>query len=536
MTTDSANRAIRRNRAHRARAGALTVLALAATIAAAALTVLAPGSEAQSRRGRSPKEDSGLHSGEILLFLPDGRGERRVPSLTLGGDEYLSAADIVEILRATSYWRSETRKLLLRVGTEHRVTLAVDNPFVLIDKRVMRMPARPFHRDGEVWAPVALFTLLADTGILSGVAWDADRRLLSLGGEAAIGDITFSDGDGYTKLTVPLAHNLEPAILTAAAGRAVIRLRGAVASPELLGEREASGRFTSVALMAAPGAVDLVLELSDSSRGYLVRRFGSPPRVEIVVGDEPGRHGELVLQPLGATSTAADEQGARSRPAFVILDPGHGGEDEGTRSPGGRLEKHLTLELARRVQRRLEGESGFRVALVRERDEKVEAPRRVEIANASGADMLVSLHLDLGSTRGPGRFQLAVRGGGGQVIYEDLGSFVPGAVAASDVRETLDLVRWESAGAEHGIESQRLAQNIAEKLRARFPGQPASVARRPVWNLEGADMPAVLVEIGSGDADKAMASGETLESLAAAVASGVTAYWAGEAPGSGKRK
>jgi N-acetylmuramoyl-L-alanine amidase len=398
------------------------------------------------------------------------------------------------------------------------------------------MPARPIHGDGQIWVPVALFNLLAETGIVSGVVWDPVQRMLSLGeGKGAIGDITFDEGDGYTTLLLPLARHLDPAIQTATPGRIVIRLQGAAASPEVLGEREAAGRFTSVAFMSAPEAVDLVLELSESARGYVVRRFGSPPRIEIAVGDQPGRRGELVLQPLGGAAIAPGER--QSRPAFVVLDPGHGGDDEGTRSPGGRVEKHLTLELARRVQRRLEAESGFRVALVRERDEKVEAPRRVEIANGSGADMLVSLHLNLGSTRGKGGFQLAVRDGGGQVVYEDLASFVPGAVAASDVGETLNLVRWESAGAEHGFESQRLAQNIAGKLRAEFKGQAASVARRPVWSLEGADMPAVLVEIApGGDADQSMASGETIESLAEAIAGGVTAYWAGEAPGSGKGK
>jgi N-acetylmuramoyl-L-alanine amidase len=522
-------------------------MGLTFAVAAAAVNFLAPDSEAQSPGERNPRnrgssKESGARPGEILVLLPEGRGQRQVPSLTVDGADYLAAADIAEILRATSYWRSETRKLLLRVG-EHRVTVAVGNPFVLIDKRVMRMPARPFHRDGQVWTPVALFPLLAETEVLTGVVWDPGRRLLSLGGAgAAVGDITFSDGDGYTILSAPLAAGIEPSILTATADRFVVRLHGAAASPEALGPREGSGRFSQVELEAAPGAVDLVLELSGSSRGYLVRRFGSPSRLEIVVGDAVGRRGDFFLQPLGTTSAVAEPgegrgtrypRAAPTRPAFVVLDPGHGGEDAGTRSPGGRLEKHLSMELARRVERRLEEESGFRVTLVRERDERVETPRRVEIANATGADLLVSLHVDLGSARGKGRFTLAVRDGGGQVVYEDLESFVPGAVAASDLQETLNLVRWESAGAEHGFESQRLAQNIAARLRANFPNQSALVTRRPVWSLEGADMPAVLVELGAPggkDPDQAMGSGETLESLAAAVAAGVTAYWAGESP------
>jgi N-acetylmuramoyl-L-alanine amidase len=124
-----------------------------------------------------------------------------------------------------------------------------------------------------------------------------------------------------------------------------------------------------------------------------------------------------------------------------------------------------------------------------------------------------------------------VRGGGGQVLYEDLGALVPGAVAAS-TEESLALVRWDAAGAEYGFESQRLAQNVAAKLKSAFRRDRPSVMRRPVWNLEGANMPAVLIELTApgGDADQALGKGETLESLAKAVASGIVSYWSGERP------
>ena len=74
--------------------------------------------------------------GDLLVRLPEGRGERVMRSQVLDGGEgraeYLAAGDVADLLRATSYWRSETRKLLLRMG-DHRLTATVDNPFLILD-------------------------------------------------------------------------------------------------------------------------------------------------------------------------------------------------------------------------------------------------------------------------------------------------------------------------------------------------------------------------------------------------------------------
>ena len=76
----------------------------------------------------------------------------------------------------------------------------------------------------------------------------------------------------------------------------------------------------------------------------------------------------------------------------VLLDPGHGGEDGGC-SGGGLMEKDVALDLAQRVQKRLE-EYGFETKLTRTDDTFVPLDERCQIASEWKADLMVSIHLN----------------------------------------------------------------------------------------------------------------------------------------------
>jgi N-acetylmuramoyl-L-alanine amidase len=76
----------------------------------------------------------------------------------------------------------------------------------------------------------------------------------------------------------------------------------------------------------------------------------------------------------------------------VALDPGHGGENSGAMGFHGVLEKHLTLEIARKAAAAIETHTTARVILTRLGDETVHFPARGEVAALYGADLMLSLH------------------------------------------------------------------------------------------------------------------------------------------------
>jgi len=94
------------------------------------------------------------------------------------------------------------------------------------------------------------------------------------------------------------------------------------------------------------------------------------------------------VDPLPASS---EERGARF---VVVIDPGHGGSDPGAEGPNGLLEKHLTLDIARRVRLFLSEVDDIEVVLTRERDRGLSRESRVRRVRASEADLFVSLHFN----------------------------------------------------------------------------------------------------------------------------------------------
>ena len=74
----------------------------------------------------------------------------------------------------------------------------------------------------------------------------------------------------------------------------------------------------------------------------------------------------------------------------IVIDPGHGGEDEGCASEGV-WEKDVNLAIAKLVQGKLEA-LGYQVIMTREDDTYIAKEDRVKLANESQADIYVSIH------------------------------------------------------------------------------------------------------------------------------------------------
>lgn len=90
-------------------------------------------------------------------------------------------------------------------------------------------------------------------------------------------------------------------------------------------------------------------------------------------------------------------------PFYVVIDPGHGGSDEGTRVKDGPFtfrEKDATLMLAKIIRRELE-RAGIKVDLTREHDEEVPLHIRTRLANQKKADLFLSVHTNSHSGERP---------------------------------------------------------------------------------------------------------------------------------------
>lgn len=103
-----------------------------------------------------------------------------------------------------------------------------------------------------------------------------------------------------------------------------------------------------------------------------------------------------VYTPCTKVSTIGFGDARKVNDVDVVLDPGHGGSETGA-AANGLVEKTLNLDIARRVETRLEG-AGYTVLLTRHFDYRLPIRTRAAIAQAVHAEALISIHHNGGAT------------------------------------------------------------------------------------------------------------------------------------------
>ena len=189
---------------------------------------------------------------------------------------------------------------------------------------------------------------------------------------------------------------------------------------------------------------------------------------------------------------------------LVVIDPGHGGIDNGTKASSGEMEKALVLEFGLLLRDKIEKAGKYRVAMTRTDDTFVALADRVNFARSRHASLLISIHADA-LARGEGDAQ-------GATIYtlSETASDTAAARLAekenrADVIAGLDLtaepddvadIQIDLARRETKTFSVQFARSVADEMRkvARLHKDPLKSAGFRV--LRGPDIPSVLVELG----------------------------------------
>lgn len=228
--------------------------------------------------------------------------------------------------------------------------------------------------------------------------------------------------------------------------------------------------------------------------GNLTVRAGSLSaywgRVEVRLGFRPQQVGDQlflhaldikkVLEPL-AHGTAVATPANR----LVVIDPGHGNSNTGTRNiVTGRYEKDYTLDWARRLGPLLE-QSGWRVAFTRTNDVQMSLAERVAFAEALRADLFLSLHFNASGDGNPSP--------AGLETY----CLTPAGMPSSLTRGYADDARLTFPNNAYDVQNLRYAVRIHSAL-LQVNGQKDRGVRhaRFLDVLNGHNRPAVLIEGG----------------------------------------
>ena len=233
--------------------------------------------------------------------------------------------------------------------------------------------------------------------------------------------------------------------------------------------------------------------------------------------------------PVAPTALPAFRGASRPTISTIVLDPGHGGEDTGVKGADGALEKTVTLSVARRIKAVIEGRLGMRVLLTRQDDNRLDSAGRASLANNNKADLFISLHANGSprlSTRGAMIFTLSLDRVGEDARRQSQADREVLQVFGGGTRE-FSLVEWELAQAAHIDGSHAFAGFLDQKLRTTAGLPSVGLQRAPIRGLAGANMPAVLIEMGylsNAEEERLLTSSDFQGSIATAVTEAVIAF------------
>lgn len=182
----------------------------------------------------------------------------------------------------------------------------------------------------------------------------------------------------------------------------------------------------------------------------------------------------------------------------IMIDPGHGGTDPGTRGKMGTEEKDITLDIAKRLKKRLKKYGHYNVVMTREQDITLPLNKRVELARLTKADLFISIHINY-------------------LPFKPINIIETYYFGPSSDAKTLKLAERENAGSQYGLsdfkeiigkigetlklqESKEFAASIQRNLFLNSKKQNGNVydfgvKRAPFVVLLEVDVPAVLSEV-----------------------------------------
>ena len=243
----------------------------------------------------------------------------------------------------------------------------------------------------------------------------------------------------------------------------------------------------------------LVVELEEVDRPTFLQSLHANSRPEL----KPAVSESMAaVAPQSAAPPLEPAAPADSRPVIVI-DPGHGGVDNGTRS-GEEMEKNLVLAVGLALRDRLEKSGKYRVVMTRSDDTFIPLDDRVKLAHSQAAALFVSIHADYlprgeGDAQGATIYTVSDKASDAEAERLAESENRADAIGGVDLREAptevadilIDLAQRETR-----TFSNRFARLLMSEMKGavRMHKNPLKSAGFRV--LKAPDVPSVLVELG----------------------------------------
>lgn len=226
--------------------------------------------------------------------------------------------------------------------------------------------------------------------------------------------------------------------------------------------------------------------------------------------------------------------GKKQLKKIIVIDPGHGGKDGGAVGHKKYREKVVVLQLSKKL-RDILVKRGYTIYMTRDNDRFIKLRNRTKFANRKKADLFLSIHANAVPKRnakkaeGIETYFLSTKRSERSMRVAATENADIGEMEKGGMQDALHLMNREKIFASNKLAID-LQQNMLASLKSQYSGIiDGGVRSGPFWVLVGAQMPAVLIEVGfishPKEADR-MVNHHYQQFQALGIANGVDRYFA----------
>ncbi|WP_322042677.1 N-acetylmuramoyl-L-alanine amidase [Paraburkholderia sp. J67] len=233
-------------------------------------------------------------------------------------------------------------------------------------------------------------------------------------------------------------------------------------------------------------------------------------------------------------------KGGTTRLLTVAIDPGHGGEDPGAIGSGGTYEKHVALDIAKKLRAKIDAQPNMRAMMTRDADFFVPLNVRVQKARRVGADLFVSIHADAFTTpaaRGSSVFALSEHGASSAaarwMANKENSSDQIGGISVQTADAAVNRALFDMSTTAQIRDSLRYGGFVLNEVGEINKLHKGSVEQAGFAVLKAPDIPSILVEtafISNPEEESKLNDDAYRDKMANAILKGIKRYFAANPP------
>jgi N-acetylmuramoyl-L-alanine amidase len=203
-------------------------------------------------------------------------------------------------------------------------------------------------------------------------------------------------------------------------------------------------------------------------------------------------------------AAAAKPQPKSDARPIVVLDPGHGGIDNGTKAAGGEMEKNIVLDFALLLRDKIEKAGTYHVVMTRTDDTFVALADRVQLARAQQASLFISIHADAlprgeGDAQGASVYTLSETASDSEAARlaetENRADVIAGVDLTFEPNDVADIL-IDLAQRETKTFSVQFARGLIDSMKTVTRVHKNALKSAGFRVLKAPDIPSVLIELG----------------------------------------